>query len=259
MLQLDNTAQLERIAANTWPAQHNEALEQWLLRANPELPSRRSNSVLTIGQFPRTADWMERIDTFYASHSLPTRYQIGASSPNELDGMLERLGYEKEMESIVMVASVDTVSKIMSSGDPIPYSYSLTDTATPQWTAAFMNIEQFAPSRTEAYQQMMDRIQAPKVFALAHDLSAEAAGIGTAILEGEWAGLINIATAIHSRRQGIGLQMIRTLMEWSSQYGARYIYLQVLATNETAQQLYCKLGFEPVFSYHYRTRTSSVG
>lgn len=254
MITIETIPLLDRLAANTWPAQYTKPLDSWLLRATPALPSRRSSSVLTIGDFPRTPDWMEQLERYYAAYELPPRFHVSSSSPSGLDEMLAQLGYVKEMESIVMAADCETVINHTLSSEEFAYKLSLSETATPAWTAAFMAIEQFEPLRTPAYQQMMDRIEGRTLFALAHEpFSTAVVGIGTAVLEGNWAGLINIATSSSFRRQGIGLHMIGYLASLCVELGARHLYLQVLASNESAQRLYRKIGFEKVFEYHYRT------
>lgn len=98
---------------------------------------------------------------------------------------------------------------------------------------------------------MLDRIQPSKAF-IAVEHEGETVGIGTAVSENGWTGLINIASDERYRRRGIGTKIVCGLAEWSMRHGADRLYLQVVADNEPAKRLYGKLGFRRAFDYHYR-------
>ena len=44
------------------------------------------------------------------------------------------------------------------------------------------------------------------------------------------------------------------LLRRAAKHDARSVDLQVAGANHVAQSLYCSLGFEAVYGYHYRTR-----
>ena len=44
----------------------------------------------------------------------------------------------------------------------------------------------------------------------------------------------------------------QSVCAWGRAQGARFAYLQVVATNTAARPLYADLGFETVYSYAYR-------
>jgi ribosomal protein S18 acetylase RimI-like enzyme len=244
---------LDRKAAATWPSQYNQPLDQWLLRATPNLTSRRANSVLTVGDYP-AEDWLEIAKNFYGHHGLLPRFHISTASPQGLDEQLTQLGYIKEYETMLMVADCDTVLSRSPKENSLPFEFSMQQKADSYWTNAFMDIEQFEPHRTPAYQQMMQRIVGSTAFAaVQHPDTKEYAAIGTAVREGSWAGLINIATHSRFRRQGIAGHMIGKLAIWCQEQGADRLFLQVMANNEPAQRLYVRLGFDKAFDYHYRS------
>jgi ribosomal protein S18 acetylase RimI-like enzyme len=254
MFSLQTYQMLDRQAARTWPSQYTQPLDHWLLRANPSLTSRRANSVLAVGDYPSDSDWLTTVEQFYRSHNLPTRFHISISSPLGLDDHLEQLEFTIESETILMVADCEKVVSRVTLDDAFDFELSLQNKADPLWTSAFMQIEQFDLNRSTAYQQMMHRIEGSTIFASAkHPVTQQIAAIGTAVQESDWAGLINIATDPMFRRRGLGLQLIHKLACWSLEQGAKHLYLQVLASNDTAQRLYSKLGFEKAYGYHYRS------
>ncbi|WP_164821564.1 GNAT family N-acetyltransferase [Paenibacillus koleovorans] len=255
-LELLEWGMLERMAADTWPAAFVLPLEAWLLRADPEIPAKRCNSVLTAGAIPESeVDWMEQIELFYAEFGFRPRFHISAASPGGLDEQLAEQGYVKEGESLVLTATVEQVLKL-ADGESHRNAYSAEVAAchNGEWLDAYLRIEQFDPHKKTSYHAILDRISGPKAFVLVrHNETAAPAGVGTAVVNGEWAGLINIATDASHRRQGVGVTGIRALAAWSAHVGVHRMYLQVVADYEPAVRLYEKLGFRYSHRYHYRT------
>ena len=58
--------------------------------------------------------------------------------------------------------------------------------------------------------------------------------------------------APEARRQGLARRLTQSIGAWGRMHGARFAYLQVVATNSAALPLYAALGFETVYSYAYR-------
>ncbi|MFD2680026.1 ribosomal protein S18-alanine N-acetyltransferase [Bacillus seohaeanensis] len=58
------------------------------------------------------------------------------------------------------------------------------------------------------------------------------------------AHITNVAVLPSYRGQGLGELLMRKIMEVSIEFGARVMTLEVRKSNETAQQLYRKLGFQ---------------
>lgn len=70
-MQTEDILRLDRQAARMWPAETSEPWNEWLLRANPDLPSKRANSVLALGPMPGSPFWLDDIAEFYARFGLP--------------------------------------------------------------------------------------------------------------------------------------------------------------------------------------------
>ncbi len=64
------------------------------------------------------------------------------------------------------------------------------------------------------------------------------------VVAGE-AELESVAVAAVARRQGIGRELCRAVMEWSQRHGAAAMDLEVRAASLGPQQLYAELGFMP--------------
>ncbi len=240
---------IEELGANAWPAPVQQQLEGWRLRAGFGA-SRRDNSVMAVGPAPRIEGWQQEVIDFYRRWELPVRYHITAASPPDLDSMLAAMGYTKEGETLVQGASCRDA--LAGAGNASPCEMVLYNKLEPEWLEAFMEIEDHPPAKRRGYVEIMSRIGPRCLFALAR-VDGEPVSVGTAVLERGWAGLFNVAVAPGHRRGGIGTQTMRALTSWASENGAANLYLQVLGTNEPALNLYEKLCFNTLYTYHYRT------
>ena len=83
---------------------------------------------------------------------------------------------------------------------------------------------------------------------------SEPQGCGLGVVSGGHLGLFDIATDRAHRRQGLGTALCEGLMAWGRERGAHTAYLQVVADNHGAVELYRRLGFEELYRYWYRTR-----
>ena len=79
-------------------------------------------------------------------------------------------------------------------------------------------------------------------------LVAERAGrlVGYAGFYGsfEEGDITNVAVEVHFRRQKIGLALVEAIKRAAASRGTARIFLEVRASNEAAQRLYCRAGFE---------------
>ncbi|MEN9842852.1 MAG: hypothetical protein RLZZ612_681 [Pseudomonadota bacterium] len=71
-------------------------------------------------------------------------------------------------------------------------------------------------------------------------------GYWIAMLGVEEAHLLNIAVLPEHRRQGWAVWMLESLAAWAGAQQAQWIWLEVRASNQAAQQLYRQFGFAPV-------------
>jgi ribosomal protein S18 acetylase RimI-like enzyme len=60
----------------------------------------------------------------------------------------------------------------------------------------------------------------------------------------------------HARRRGLARKVTESLYAWAQGHGARFAYLQVVATNAAATPLYAAQGFRTIYSYEYLIRPS---
>jgi ribosomal protein S18 acetylase RimI-like enzyme len=194
---------------------------------------------------------LDEVADFYERHKLSARILVSDGSPDELDALLDGLGYVAEAHSSVQTAVCADVLARAERLEQIETRIS--ETLTDDWLDLFLRMEQARLDRKEAYRAIMSAIGPRKCF-LQVLIEGKTVGVGMAVAECGWAGFYNIATDAHYRRRGVGTQIVRSLVEWGSQNGATHLYLQVMKNNTGALAPYEKLGFSHLYSYHYRTK-----
>ena len=102
---------IDELTANATAATTAQLVDGWLLRAAPEYPFRRCNSVLPHGgNRAGLAARIDLVEDFYRERDLPARFQISpAVLPVGLDDALESRGYEIEEPTLVLVAETPRV------------------------------------------------------------------------------------------------------------------------------------------------------
>ena len=76
-------------------------------------------------------------------------------------------------------------------------------------------------------------------------------------VEGDHMGLFDVLVMPEARRQGLARRVTESLYAWAWRQGARFAYLQVVATNAAAMPLYAQQGFRTVYDYEYRIPPAS--
>jgi ribosomal-protein-alanine N-acetyltransferase len=66
------------------------------------------------------------------------------------------------------------------------------------------------------------------------------------MLVGDEAHVTNLLVDLEWRRRGIGLELMRALIDEAVAEGARHITLEVRSENDPARRLYARLGLAPV-------------
>ncbi len=83
-------------------------------------------------------------------------------------------------------------------------------------------------------------------YLVAVDESAAPIGYGGLLIVEDDAHITTIAVAPRARGQQLGTQLMLRLVDEAIDTGTRHLTLEVRASNETAQRLYDRFGFEPV-------------
>jgi GNAT superfamily N-acetyltransferase len=239
---------IEEAGLNSWPALQQLLFDGWLVRFAQGY-TKRANSVTPL--YPSLLPTEEKIawcEQLYKEQQLPTIFRLLSFSEESLhlDQLLARRGYSALDRTLVWSLKFPSESvtrspalRVLSLPDWLPI-YA-------QWTERFSDLQHL-------HHELLARISSPVLFAALYQQDAcVACGLG--VLENEAFGLFDIVTDPEQRRKGYGTQLVTGMLAWGKQHGAQHAYLQVVAANQTAQQLYAKLGFQERYQYWYRRQS----
>jgi N-acetylglutamate synthase len=253
----DSSQLIEQLAANAWPAATVQLVDGWLLRHTPAVARRRSNSALppphAAGATPaQRAQVLELAERFYAHRTQATVVQVSpAELHHQLDHELAARGYRRQAPTVVLTTPIHRVRADPPTTPTL--TVSITDTATPQWLAAWTALEGRADAAA-TNQLVLARI-GPQAGYLTATHDHDVLGVGMLVVERGWAGVFCMATRPQDRRRGVATAVLRRGASWAADQGARQLYLQVEEHNLPALRLYSRLGFQLAHHYHYRVAT----
>ena len=253
-MRANEVALLEELGANATAAATVQLLGDWVLRASPELPFRRSNSVLVRGRDGATGldERLAVAEDFGRRHRIPLRLQLSPDLFPVLDAAVAARGLVREAPVTVMTGSAASVLGGLPSS---PLSCRVSTEIEAGWVEAYAAAyEDPEPgSRTAAYGRSLGRL-GPHAVTAQVDVDGAPAGVGFAVAERGWTGVFGMATTPALQRRGVATAVLRALAEWAGAQRCPDLYLQVADGNEGAIALYEKAGFRPHHGYHYRTR-----
>lgn len=238
---------VEEAALNAWPALHTLVYDGWLLRfANGY--TKRANSVVPL--YAGTRPLEEKIvycERVYQQKEQPVIFRLPAfvEGVDDLDAALAARGYRHLDETIVQVSDLGYAS------------YSQPDRAytllSPHhWLPLYHEMEQGRTDR-ETHERILQAIVNPTCYIAVMEAQHVACGLG--VYDRGYVGLFDIVTDPAHRQQGYGMDVVRSLLAWGQEaHEAGYAYLQVMANNAPAIQLYRKFGFEEGYRYWYRMK-----
>ncbi|TCZ81058.1 GNAT family N-acetyltransferase [Paenibacillus albiflavus] len=248
---------LEKLAYDLWPPEHEEAIGEWRLRASQGI-TKRANSVFTLNQIPDDPNWFTKVSEFYQQHQLPVHYHVSDASPSELKEILASQGFYEHTDCTVMVADTEEVQLYAGqriTNDANDIRIILTPQVDESWIQDFLRISEYDPCKFHFYAHMLERIKGPQCF-IKLQKNTQIIGIGTAVSQHGWTGLLNIAIDPEFRGQALSYYILHALAEWASEQNSPNMFLQVVTDNIPAVKLYQNSSFKPLYQYHYWSQQS---
>ncbi|OQY83788.1 MAG: hypothetical protein B6D41_16455 [Chloroflexi bacterium UTCFX4] len=239
---------LEELSLNAFPALKTVLYDGWILRFSNGY-SRRANSVQPLYLPKQSLD--EKIaycENVYHAQNLPVVFKMTrAAQPPQLDAELESRGYHLEADTLVQTCEL-APRNFLRAGDVEIY-----ETWSEEWFDAFCRMNQPNPAHRDTLKQIFQMIVPQTAYALLREHGAVCA-CGLGVHQEKFLGLFDIVVDKDFRQRGYGRKIVSQLMAWGKQNGAQTTYLQVIANNTPARNLYAQLGFVEQYGYWYRVR-----
>jgi len=244
---------LEEIAALGWRALETSRLGGWLLRASGGWTG-RANSVLPLDDPGLPLDEaVARVEAWYEARGLGARFQVPMPFGAPLDAFLAEHGWTTTEDVVVMTADLAAVVARIPARDDLP-PVSLADRPSGGWLATYRYRGGPLPGNAVAVLMNADR----PVFAEVEQDGATVA-VARASVDRGWIGVTAVDVVESARRRGLARQVMRALLSYAADVGARHVYLQVSEHNAPALALYDGLGLTVHHTYRYRARNKPSG
>ena len=241
---------IEEAALNSWPALQQLLFDGWIIRFAQGY-TKRANSVTPL--YPSSLSAEEKItfcERFYQEKQLPTIFRLPsfAAESASLDQLLEQRDYRSIERTLVLHTTLSSRVPRVSGSDLDVRALSLAS-----WFPIYRQLNTHARPLQELHRTLLERIAPPFMYAALYRKDIPVA-CALGVLEHDAFGIFDVITDSMQRRKGYSTQLVTEMLSWGKRHGAQYAYLQVLDTNQPAQQLYSKLGFQKRYSYWYRQK-----
>lgn len=240
---------IEELSMNALPAIQTNIFDGWILRFSNGY-TKRANSINPL--YASSEDLHKKIkyaEKVYQNQNLRIVYKLTERVfPEELDITLEHKGYTKDgLTSVQILSLKDVVVEINEYATVYEYLHD-------DWFNSFCQLNHVDEKDKQTLKQMLGNIiHKTGYFYLSND-SGEILACGMCVLEREYIGIFDIVPSENYRNRGYGTKLIKSILRWGKENGAKSSYLQVVSDNVPALKLYSKLGFKEIYKYWYRLK-----
>ena len=243
----------EELSLNALPSLQTQYYDGWVLRYTSGYRyTNRANSVNLL--YPSSLDLQTKINECekrYLGLNMPPTFKITDGTDVEVDLLLERMGYETLYPTYMKTVEYKGVQRISK-------NCLLFNTINKEWQETFYSLSTYTDEkRMEVASSLFDNIKTDVICGkLIIDGAAVACGL--CVIEHGYMGLYNIIVGGEYRGKGYGEELCESLIAATREFGVNKAYLQVMADNTAAINLYAKYGYNTIYSYWYRVKNVST-
>jgi len=243
---LAQVRRLEAVSFRSFPSTSTQYDGTWAIRLTAGHPAKRLNSVnpLDPSDHAYIDARLEHARRRFESFGRPLVFRQSPLAPPELDEILEDRGWIKFDESIVMTLDLSTVdlSHVM---DHVP----LKDIG--YWVDSFLELSCGSTDQKPGLVEVITAIKPASGLFVQNVEDAHVAAI-RCVHDNDLVGVFDLVTGPEHKRQGHAHAMVGCALKWAKNRGADHAWLQVVADNSAALQLYQEFGFNELYRYNYR-------
>lgn len=244
---------IEDLSLNAWPSFQMQVYDGWIMRYSG-FYTHRTNCVEQIGAsilpLGEKIPYCERI---YRRWRTPCIFKITPVTDPALDGLLAARGYSIEHRVNNMTADISRLPASFENEPLLPLT--VEDRVSAEWIEGLFTLKGTAdPLHRAIVPGMYAAIPMDEtaVSLRLPDGSVGATGLG--ILDRDYIGVYAIHVREDLRRRGLAAAIVQRILTEGRRRGATRAYLQVVADNMPAKNLYRKLGFKDGHADWFRVK-----
>lgn len=242
---------LEAVGFRAWPAATVVYDGSWQLRLTPGHPSRRLNCMVPLdpSDFKDLPTRIEKAEAVFARNGRPLVVRQSPLCPPQLLRFFETNGWSPAGETLVMAAELADID-FGEAMDHLPTH------DIHRFTEACLKVDRDRQTTHETLSSILTAIKPPAGLFLIEDERTGPVAVTLCVQDNDMAGLSQVVVAQSQRRKGIGREIVASALRWAKVRGAKQAWLQVLADNTAAINLYLSMGFREAYRYRYWRKNS---
>lgn len=264
---------IEEISLNAWPSHKMELYDGWLIRFSHNY-THRTNSVTQVGSsLIPVEEKIRYCEKIYQNYHTPAIFKISPLLDPSFDSLLAQKGYEIQHVTETMTMDFEQFHPYPSvsaeyeyygrnSGLPSFVEYPddilviLQDRITDEWINSLFRLNGTTnPTLRRIVPSMFKAIPKETIVA-SIEIDGRMVASGLGIMDRDHVGLYAIYVDPSCRRKNFARAICSTILSEARKKHAAKAYLQVVQGNTYAKQLYSSLGFEDLYTYWFRTKSS---
>lgn len=240
--ELSQVRRLEDLAFAGWPALETRDVAGWRLRFSGGY-TKRANSINALSREAQIdRHTIESLEAAYRERGQLPAWRLSPLAPTGIAELLATRDYRAIERSLVQVCPLRAFT-------PAP-EVDIHSLPTEPWIEAFAAHSPVRPEHRATMRRMLAAIRPPVGFAFVEE-AGQPMAMAIGAVDGDHMGLFDVLVMPHARRRGLARKVTESLYAWAWDHGARFAYLQVVATNAAAMPLYAAQGFRTVYDYEY--------
>lgn len=240
---LSQVRRLEELAFAAWPALETRDIAGWRLRLSSGY-TKRANSINALTPDAQVdAGTLDALEAAYKERHQRPVWRLTPLAPPAMADLLTRRGHQPIERSLLQVCPLHP-------GFAASPDVSIQPAPSAAWIEAFCTYSPVRPEHRDTMRRMLAAIAAPAGFAFVEE-AGQPMAMAIGAVAGDHMGLFDVLVMPQARRRGLARKVTESLYAWAWSHGARFTYLQVVATNEAAMPLYAAQGFRTVYDYEY--------
>ena len=242
---------IEDLSLNAWPSHQIELYDGWILRFS-YFYTHRTNSVEQIG--PSTIPVEEKVqycEEIYRRWGTPAIFKISPLVNPGFDAMLADRGYVVQHTTHVMTMDLANFAK----KDPA-VAVTVSSFIPPKWIDSLFALKSTTNVMHRMVVPSMYRAIPKETIVASIEIDGRMVASGLGILDRGHVGLYAIYVDASCRHKHYARAICSTILSEAQKKGSTHAYLQVVQGNAYAKSLYHSLGFEDLYTYWFRAKSS---